>query len=124
MKWYKKVLSQYTDFKGRARRKEYWMFVLFNIIFAIVATVLDNVLGITFAPEIPYGFIWAVYALAVFIPGIAVAVRRLHDMGKSGWWYLIGLVPLIGGIWLIVLLATDSEAGDNQWGPNPKAGEM
>ncbi len=124
MKWYKKVLSQYTDFKGRARRKEYWMFVLFNVIFAVAAVILDNVLGITFSPEMPYGFIYLLYALAVLIPGIAVAVRRLHDMGKSGWWYLIALVPLIGGIWLIVLLATDSEAGDNQWGPNPKAGEM
>ena len=123
MKWYKKVLSQYTDFKGRARRKEFWMFVLFNVIFSIVATVLDNVLGLTFSPEMPYGYIYIVYGLAVIIPSIAVAVRRLHDMGKSGWWYFIGAVPIIGSIWLIVLLATDSEPGDNKWGPNPKAGE-
>ena len=124
MKWYKKVLSQYADFNGRARRKEYWMFALFNIIFLIVAMILDNVLGITFGSDLHYGYLYVLYALAVLIPGIAVAVRRLHDIGKSGWWYLIGLVPLIGGIWLIVLLATDSVAGDNEWGPNPKAGEM
>ena len=119
MNWYLKVLKQYADFGGRARRKEYWMFVLFNVIFAIVAMGLDNLLGITFG-EIPYGPIYAIYGLAVFIPGLAVVVRRLHDIGKSGWWILITLIPLIGGIWMLVLLVTDSESGTNKWGPNPK----
>ncbi len=122
MNWYKKVVFQhYADFNGRARRKEYWMFVLFNMIFAIAALVLDNILGI--AMEGNGGPIYFLYALAVLIPGLAAAVRRLHDIGKSGWMILIGLIPLIGGIWLIVLLATDSNPGDNEYGPNPKANE-
>ncbi|MDZ7741584.1 MAG: DUF805 domain-containing protein [Bacteroidota bacterium] len=119
MDWYLKVLKQYADFSGRARRKEYWMFVLFNIIFLIVAGIIDNVIGLTVG-ELPYGVFYFLYALAVLIPGIAVSVRRLHDIGKSGWMILIGLIPLIGAIWLIVLMVTDSNPGENQYGPNPK----
>lgn len=119
MNWYLKVLNQYADFSGRARRKEYWIFTLFNAIFAIAAILLDNLFGMTF-DEIPYGPIYVIYGLAVFIPGLAVVVRRLHDSGKSGWWILISLIPLIGAIWMLVLLVTDSESGTNKWGPNPK----
>ncbi|WP_265130803.1 DUF805 domain-containing protein [Chryseobacterium oranimense] len=120
MKWYLKVLKQYADFTGRARRTEYWMFVLFNMIFAIAAAVLDNLLGLKFTPEIPYGFIYLIYGLATFIPGLAVMVRRLHDVDKSGWWFLISFIPIIGTIWIIVLLATDGTPGTNQYGVNPK----
>jgi uncharacterized membrane protein YhaH (DUF805 family) len=120
MKWYLKVLKQYADFNGRARRKEYWMFLLFNIIFLILAAVIDNVAGLTFGRDIPYGYLYVLYALAVLIPGIAVAVRRLHDQGKSGWWYFIVLVPIIGGIWFLILMVTDSTPGENEYGPNPK----
>lgn len=123
MNWYLKVLKQYTDFNGRARRKEYWMFVLFNMIFAIVAMVLDNVLGITMA-KIGYGPIYGIYVLATLIPSLAVAVRRLHDIGKSGWMILIALIPIVGGIWLIVLLATDGKPGVNEYGSNPKEMEL
>ena len=119
MNWYLKVLKQYADFSGRARRKEYWMFVLFNMIFAIVAMILDNVLGIAME-GIGYGPLYGLYALAMLIPGLAVAVRRLHDVGKSGWMTLIAFIPLIGSIWLIVLMVTDSNAGENQYGQNPK----
>ncbi len=119
MNWYLKVLKQYADFSGRARRKEYWMFVLFNMIFAIVAMILDNVLGIAME-GIGYGPLYGLYALAMLIPGLAVAVRRLHDVGKSGWMILIALIPLIGSIWLLVLMVTDSNAGENQYGQNPK----
>jgi len=119
MNWYLKVLKQYADFSGRARRKEYWMFVLFNIIFVIVATILDNILGTTVG-ELPYGIFYFLYVLAIFIPGLAVTVRRLHDVGKSGWMYLIVLIPIIGAIWLLVLVATDSNPGENQYGQNPK----
>lgn len=119
MNWYLKVLKQYADFSGRARRKEYWMFVLFNMIFAIVAMILDNVLGIAME-GIGYGPLYGLYALAMLIPGLAVAVRRLHDVGKSGWMILIALIPLIGAIWLLVLMVTDSNAGENQYGQNPK----
>lgn len=119
MDWYFKVLRQYADFSGRARRKEYWMFVLFNMIFAIVAMIVDNIAGTT-AGNLPYGFIYILYVVAVLIPGLAVAVRRLHDVGKSGWMLLISLIPIVGSIWLLVLMATDSSAGDNEYGANPK----
>ena len=119
MNWYLKCLKQYADFSGRSRRKEYWMFVLFNMIFAIVATIIDNVVG-TANPELGYGVFYGLYVLAVFIPGLAVAVRRLHDVGKSGWMILIALIPLIGAIWLLVLMVTDSNPGENQYGQNPK----
>ena len=120
MNWYLKVLKNYTNFSGRARRKEYWMFTLFNVIFAVAAVLLDNLLGLAFE-GIGYGPVYGLYLLATFIPGIAVSVRRLHDVDKSGWMILIGLIPLIGAIWLLVLFATEGTPGDNQYGPNPKA---
>lgn len=120
MKWYLKVLKQYADFNGRARRTEYWMYLLFNIIFAIIAAVLDNVLGLKFTPEMPYGYIYLLYALATFLPGLAVSVRRLHDVDKSGWFIFISLIPIIGGIWLLILNATEGTRGRNQYGEDPK----
>jgi len=119
MNWYLTVLKKYAVFGGRARRKEYWMFLLFNIIFTIVAVILDNVLG-TAIENLGYGLFYILYGLAVLLPALAVTVRRLHDTGKSGWWIFISLIPLIGAIWLLVLLATDSQPGKNQYGPNPK----
>ena len=119
MNWYLKVLKQYADFRGRARRKEYWIFVLFNMIFIFVAMILDNVLGLTIG-KLPYGVFYFLYALSVLIPGLAVAVRRLHDVGKSGWMILIALIPIIGAIWLLVLMVTDSNPEENQYGLNPK----
>lgn len=95
------------------------MFVLFNVIFAIVALVLDNVLGIA-SEDLGYGILYGLYSLAILLPTWAVTVRRLHDVGKSGWWIFISLIPLIGGIWLFILTLTDSQPGDNQYGPNPK----
>ena len=112
--WYVKVLKQYTDFSGRARRREYWMFVLANFIVALVLGIIDRIFG--------WGQILSeIYSLAVLLPSIAVCIRRLHDIGKSGWWLLIALIPLIGEIWLIVLFCQDSQYGANQWGENPKA---
>lgn len=119
MNWYLKCLKQYADFNGRARRKEYWMFFLFNFIFALLAVLLDNILG-TSNPEVGVGVIYGLYILLVLIPGLAVTVRRLHDIGKSGWMILVALIPIAGPIWLLVLTVTDSEQGNNQYGPNPK----
>ena len=119
MNWYLKVLKQYADFKGTARRKEYWMFILFNIIFGGIAMILDRVFGIAIE-GVGYGPLYGVYALVLFIPGLAVVVRRLHDIGKSGWMLLITLIPLIGAIWLLVLLLTDSNPEENLYGANPK----
>ena len=119
MKWYLKVLNQYADFDGRARRKEYWIFFLFNTIFAFVAIFLDTILEITIE-DVGYGPLYIVYSLVMFIPSTAVNVRRLHDVGKSGWMYFIVLIPLIGLIWLLVLLCSNSDKGKNQYGENPK----
>ena len=119
MNWYLKVLKNYAVFIGRARRKEYWMFALFNLIISIVAIIMDNVLG-TAIEDVGYGLFYLLYGMAVLIPGLAVSVRRLHDVGKSGWMIFISLIPIIGAIWLLVLLVTDSDSGENQYGPNPK----
>ena len=119
MKWYLKVLKQYANFSGRARRKEYWMFALFNILFAIIAAMIDNVAGITI-DESPYGIFYFLYTFGVLIPGLAVGVRRLHDIGKKWTWILIGLIPFIGPIWLLVLLVNDGVVGPNQYGADPK----
>ena len=118
MNWYLQVLKKYAVFSGRARRKEYWMFALFNFIFFIVTIILDNILG-TAIEDVGYGLFYFLYAFAVLIPGLAVSVRRLHDVGKSGWMILILLIPIIGVIWLLVLMAVNSKPGENQYGPNP-----
>lgn len=126
MNWYLQVLKKYAVFNGRARRKEYWMFTLFNIIFAILAVILDYLLGTTIIElgtgieGLGYGLFYILYALAVLIPGLAVSVRRLHDIGKSGWMLLLYLIPLVGAIWILVYLVTDSNPGENEYGPNPK----
>lgn len=111
MNYFIDALKRYADFTGRARRKEYWMFVLFYLIFYIAAVVVDLVLG-TY-------FLALIFALAMIIPSIAIAARRLHDTGRSGWWQLIALVPFVGFIILLVFLVMDSTA-DNAYGPNPK----
>ena len=119
MSWYIAVLKKYAVFSGRARRKEYWMFFLINFIFTGIAMILDNVFGIAFE-HLYYGPIYMLYGLAMFIPSLAVVVRRFHDTGKSGWFILISLIPLIGAIWFIILMVRDSEPGENQYGANPK----
>lgn len=122
MKWYLKCWQQYADFSGRARRKEYWLFTLFNAIISYVISLVFGLIaistGMVFLTYLSY-----VYTLAVFIPSLAVCVRRLHDVGKSGWMYLLVLIPIIGQIWLIVLFCMDSQAGENKWGANPKETE-
>src|SRR5688572_11436958 len=119
MNYYIAALKKYAVFKGRSRRKEYWFFVLFQILFGIVAMLIDGMLGSTIG-FLPYGYVYLLYTLATFIPAFAVLVRRLHDTGRSGWWLLIGLVPLVGAIVLLVFACLDSEPGANKWGPNPK----
>jgi uncharacterized membrane protein YhaH (DUF805 family) len=119
MNWYLEVLKKYAVFSGRARRREYWYFFLFNIIISIVLAVIDGVTG-SFSPEAGMGLLSGIYTLAVLIPGIAVSVRRLHDTERSGWWLLIALVPLIGAIVLLVFMVQDSKPGQNQYGVNPK----
>jgi uncharacterized membrane protein YhaH (DUF805 family) len=110
----KVVRDNYANFEGRARRKEYWMFALINMVISLILTFGGRAIGAE--------WIGSLYSLAVLVPGIAVAVRRLHDIGKSGWWLLIALIPLVGAIWLIVLLATDGTKEDNEYGASPKYG--
>ena len=114
MNWYLEVLKKYAVFNGRARRKEYWMFVLFNFIIDSVLGLLERLVG---GP----GIVALLYSLAVLIPGIAVSVRRLHDTNRSGWWLFIVFVPIIGWIVLLVFMVQDGKPGENQYGPNPKA---
>jgi uncharacterized membrane protein YhaH (DUF805 family) len=119
MNWYLDVLRKYAEFGGRAKRKEYWMFILFNAIFFLILMFIDRMLG-TFSVEGGIGLLSGLYLLAVLIPSIAVTVRRLHDTGRSGWWILIELIPFVGPIILLVFLLQDSTPGYNQHGPNPK----
>jgi uncharacterized membrane protein YhaH (DUF805 family) len=121
MSWYLEVLKNYAVFSGRARRMEYWMFVLFNIIILIVLALIDYLTG-TFSPRAGVGLLGGLYSLAVLIPSLAVTVRRLHDIGRTGWWILIGLIPVIGNIVLLIFMVLDSEPGANEYGPNPKEG--
>lgn len=113
MNYYLSVLKKYAVFSGRARRAEYWYFILFNMIISIVLGIIDGVIG-------SGGILGGIYPLAVLIPSIAVSVRRLHDTNHSGWWLLISLLPFIGAIILLVFLVRDSQPGQNQYGPNPK----
>ena len=123
MKWFLKALNQYADFKTRARRTEFWMFYLFSVIIYVFAMIWDRLLGLSFnlyGESLGFGWIYTIVGLFLFIPGLAVCVRRLHDVGKSGWWYFIGFVPFVGAILLLVWLCTDSRRGENKWGANPK----
>ena len=115
MNTYLQVLKKYAVFNGRANRNEYWVFALYNITFVVIAILLDNIFGMAIETA-GYGLLYGIYALGTFIPGLAVTVRRLHDVGKSGWMILIGLIPLVGAIWLIVLLASKSNPDANQFG--------
>jgi uncharacterized membrane protein YhaH (DUF805 family) len=110
-------LQKYADFSGRGRRSEYWYFALFNLLVAIAAGILDAILGTDF--DTGSGVIGLLASLALLLPGLAAGVRRLHDTTRSGWWILIGLIPIIGWIILIVFYVQDSHP-DNQYGPNPK----
>ena len=115
-------LSKDVDFSGRARRSEYWYFALFTFLVGLVTSILDAVVGTDYEGATSGGLINTVVSLALFLPGLAVGIRRLHDTDRSGWWILLGLIPIIGWIILIVWYCTDSKPGDNRFGPNPKTG--
>jgi uncharacterized membrane protein YhaH (DUF805 family)/DNA-directed RNA polymerase subunit RPC12/RpoP len=115
--WYFDVLKQYTKFVGRAQRKEYWYFTLFSTIISIVLIIIDATIG-TFNTEFSIGLLSGIYSLAVFIPYLAVTIRRLHDTNRSGWWCLVAGIPILGAIALIVFMASDSDPRNNQYGPS------
>lgn len=119
MNWYLEALRKYATFEGRARRKEYWFFILFNVLAVVVLGIIDVVLG-TSSKETGLGLLSGLYLLAVLLPALAVTVRRLHDTDRSGWWILIEFIPLIGGLVLLVFTLLDSTPGSNRFGPSPK----
>jgi uncharacterized membrane protein YhaH (DUF805 family) len=119
MNWFIGALKKYATFSGRAQRAEYWYFILFYFLIYLGLAMLDGLTG-TFNAETGVGVLTAIFSLATFLPYLAVGVRRLHDIGRSGWWLLIGIIPLIGVIVLIVFLVKDSEPGENLYGANPK----
>jgi uncharacterized membrane protein YhaH (DUF805 family) len=114
--WYFAVLKKYAVFKGRARRKEYWLFYLFTVIIGFIFVIA----GVLLLPEAIKPFSIDCYTLAVMLPSIAVTVRRLHDTNRSGLWMLISFIPLLGSIVLLIFLVQDSQPGANRFGPNPK----
>jgi len=114
-------LSKYVGFSGRARRSEYWYFALFSFLVSLATSVIDAVIGTDYDGATSGGLINTVAGLALFLPGLAVAVRRLHDTDRSGWWLLIGLVPIVGGIVLLVFMVLEGTRGPNSHGADPKA---
>lgn len=120
MNWFLSALkTKYATFSGRAQRAEYWYFLLFYILIYIGLSVIDRALGM-YSQEGQIGLLGGLFSLATLIPSLAVAVRRLHDTGRTGWWLLLGFIPLIGAIVLIVFMVLDSDPGTNEYGPNPK----
>ena len=117
MNYYSICLSKFADFSGRARRREYWTFALVNCLIAMLLLIL----GLAFGEDSPASNIMVtIFYLIMLVPSLSVSVRRLHDIGKSGWWLFIGFIPLIGSLLLLVWSLMDSEPGENQYGKNPK----
>jgi uncharacterized membrane protein YhaH (DUF805 family) len=120
MKWFLDALkNKYATFEGRARRKEYWYYVLFYCLALITLLLVDDVTG-TLSEKAGIGLLSGLFALGTLVPSLAVTVRRLHDTNRTGWWVLIGIIPLIGDIVLLVFTVQDSQPGGNRFGPNPK----
>ncbi len=119
MSWYLTVLKKYAVFSGRAQRAEYWMFLLFSTIVGMILGIIDAVLSLQLVSGV--SILYTVYMLAVLIPSLAVSVRRLHDIDRSGWFLLIVFIPIVGLIWLLILYVRERTSGENQYGSNPKA---
>lgn len=117
--WYLAALKKYNVFSGRSRRKEYWLFTLFNSLMAIAAFIFDNEMGTTFVGSV-YGIAQCLFGLATVTPSLAVTVRRLHDVGKSGWYLLWLFLPLAGAIMVVIQLCFNGTTGDNEYGQNPR----
>jgi uncharacterized membrane protein YhaH (DUF805 family) len=115
MNWYIEAWKKYAVFGGRAGRQEYWYFVLFHLLAYVLLSIIAGISG-----KIGAGLL-SLYAVSVFLPGLAATIRRLHDTNHSGWWLLIMLIPGIGAIVLLVFLAQESHAIENQYGPSPQA---
>jgi len=119
MKFYFQVLYKYDVFCGRASREEFNQFLFYNTVFVFSAIATDNILGTT-ATGLPYGIFNLIYVTAITLPSFALTIRRLHDIGKSGWFFVILLISVVGLVWLIILLFSDGTEGENKYGLNPK----
>jgi|SRR5665811_2013447 len=119
MEWFIYALRRYNDFRGRSRRREFWLYTLFYILLSIGAFFLDNLFRFISVGD-AYGPISSLYVIIMLLPSVAVAVRRLHDVEKSGWWLLVGFIPIIGFIWLLIYFVRDGTYGPNKYGPDPK----
>ena len=118
MHWYLEVLKKYAVLDGRARRKEYWMFVLVNFVITVALSLISPLIGV--GARGGWGLLAVIYTLAMIIPSITVHVRRLHDIDRSGWWMWISLIPLVGVLVLLLYAVREGTPGSNQYGPNPK----
>lgn len=118
MRWYLRALRNYAVFSGRARRKEYWFFLLLTLVFTIVMALIDQVLG-TYDEGTGIGLLTGLYEVAMIVPGLAVTVRRLHDTNRRGWWLLLALIPIVGGIILFVFMVLPGRKGANRFGLDP-----
>ena len=119
MEWYLKPWKKFVDFSGRARRKEYWIFTLINVIIASIITAIFPA-ATTSGGMVQPSVVSSIFSLVILLPSLAVAVRRLHDTNRNGWLILIALIPLVGWILVLVWLCTDSNQGENDYGPDPK----
>ncbi len=120
MKWFLEALTKkYATLEGRARRSEYWYFVLFYVLAAVALSIVDVVVG-TYHEESGFGLFSGLFMLATLVPSIAITARRLHDTDRSGWWQLLYFIPLLGAVVMLVFMVLDSQPGANRFGPNPK----
>lgn len=119
MHWYLAALKNYVGLEGRAQRQEYWYFILVNLLITLGLVGVDMLID-QFNELTGLGLLSGIYTMLVMLPGLSVTVRRLHDTGRSGWWALVGIIPLLGGLVLLVFMALDSEPGPNRFGPKPR----
>lgn len=119
MEWFILALERYRDFSGRSRRREYWNYIVFYLLLGIGATFLDNLFGFSDLGD-NVGPIYSLFFIIMLVPSLAVSVRRLHDINKSGWVLLVGLIPIIGFIWLLIYCLREGTYGPNQYGEDPK----
>lgn len=121
MNWLVDPFKKYIEFSGRASRKQYWMFMLFVVVIAMILGFFDGLMG-TQIGETPQsvGVLSLIWSLAILLPSLSITVRRLHDTNRSGWWFLISFIPLLGGVVLVVFMVMNGNAGSNQYGLDPK----
>lgn len=122
MQWYVRAFRRYGVFSGRAYRQELWLFILWSMVFSLLLSIIDRAADLIVIDDDPFqiGICQLVYLIVTFVPTIALTCRRLHDTGRSGWWQVISVIPIVGLIVMIVWFATPGTTGPNQYGPDPR----